>query len=128
MDDKNVVDRMIDDLQRAARPGDKLREMAASGPPRPRIAAVTEQPVTPIGAAAVSQRLEELMEAARYLQERAVILATALAGPSSAQPAETERVSRPEHLFGRQLAGLDEATLLIQGVGREIERALKTLG
>lgn len=109
--EQSILGRMAEDIRRTA---------------RPKIAAVTEQPVVPIGAAAVARRLEQLIETARSTRERAGVLATALAGPSPDQPAE-ERASHPEHLFGRQLAGLDELTLVIQGIDREVERAIQSL-
>lgn len=102
---------------------------------RPQVVARTETapdaraaPVTSIGAAAVAQRLEALTKQAADLAKQAELLATALAGPEkqAGGPVRDNR-PKPEHLFGRQLMGLDEVGQQLDAIHSAIERAARSL-
>jgi hypothetical protein len=94
-------------------------------PARPRVvSAAPEQ----IGAIAVSARMQALLKQAQELHKVADILATALAGPAqTAQLNKVQQPRRPDHLFGRQMVGLDEVSLMLDSVRQAIERAARSL-
>lgn len=101
------------------------------GMPRPTLASIQSglgSPVTAIGAAAVGKRLETMIKAATELQKRSELLATALAGPATSSQDRALSGSRPaDHLFGKQMAALDELQAVLDSVGRSIERASRAL-
>ena len=91
------------------------------GQRRPQMVAVQSAPVNSIGAMAVARRLE-------VLTKQAELLATALAGPEKSPPGPA-RTDRPkaEHLFGKQMQGLDELGQQLDAIHGAIERAARSL-
>lgn len=82
----------------------------------------------PIGAVAVGNRMQELFKQAQELHKVAEILATALAGPVVAAPLKSQLGPREgQHLFARQMQGLDEVSMMLDSVRQAIERAARSL-
>ena len=99
--------------------------------PRPRgLPAVRTDNVVPIGASAVSKRLEDLLAQAQDLSKRTEALAVALAGPALPE-AHGLKVAggrkEAETLFTKQLGGLDDLGQVLDTLGRALERAHRSL-
>lgn len=93
---------------------------------RPRV--VSAPTTGTIGAVAVGKRIQELFTQAQELHKVAEILATALAGPTVAAPMKAGTPPRQgQHLFARQMQGLDEVSMMLDSVRQAIERAARSL-
>lgn len=112
MDDSVIVERMARDIKAAY---------------LPKVASVTEAPVVSVAAAAVRDRIDELQMVALQLKNRAQELTQLLVGELAPEPVPTSYPKRPETVFGKQMAALDELATVLDTVQREIERTRQAL-
>ena len=114
------TDQMQSDIARIAQ---SLRPKVLNGSP-PEGSNVTVLPTAGI----VGKRLETLIKRAQELEKQAAVVATALAGnPTSVNLRDGPEPATHDHLFGRQMAALDELGQILDSVGRQIERAQRSL-
>lgn len=108
----------IEDEIKAAVTGDRTRPVVVSR---------RDAPVTTVGAAAVARRLEALVKQTEDLLVQAGVLATALAGPPMPTAANLADSPAGEHLFARQLHGLEQLATILTEVDRQLARARAAL-
>jgi len=95
---------------------------------RPVITGAPSEREGPIGATAVAKRIESLMTRTQELGTIAEAIATALSGQvNDSKAGGGERLTTGDHLFGRQMAGLDELGFLLDSLGRSLDRAARAL-
>jgi hypothetical protein len=124
-EDKAVLDMEADIRTMASRlaPAPETRE-------RPKLTTGgLESRPGPIGAGAVGKRLESLLKRSQELAKQAEVLAIALTGVTGEHPNRIDSPVRSgDHLFGRQMAALDEISAVMDSLGRSLERAQRALG